>query len=169
MAEIESAAARAKRRKQEERIFLVVIDNSEEMRVALRYAGLRAKATGGRVALFTAVEPAEGHTWQAVGELVEEEQRAEAEAMMQRYAEDVMKLSGKTPVIFIRQGVVRDALLQLIDEEPTISILILAAGTGRSGPGPLIQALTGKFYQRVSIPLTIVPGTLSDQEIDALT
>ena len=47
MAEIESAAARAKRRKQEERIFLVVIDNSEEMRVALRYAGLRAKATGG--------------------------------------------------------------------------------------------------------------------------
>ena len=169
MAEVETAAARAKRRKQEERIFLVVIDNSEEMRVALRYAGLRAKATGGRVALFTAVEPAEGHTWQAVGELVEEEQRAEAEAMMQRYAEDVVKLSGKTPVIFIRQGVAHDALLQLIDEEPTISILILAAGTGRSGPGPLIQALTGKFYQRVSIPLTIVPGTLTDEEIDALT
>ena len=169
MAEIETAAARAKRRKQEERIFLVVIDNSEEMRVALRYAGLRAKATGGRVALFTAVEPAEGHTWQAVGELVEEEQRAEAEAMMQRYAEDVVRLSGKTPVIFIRQGVAHDTLLQLIDEEPTISILILAAGTGRSGPGPLIQALTGKFYQRVSIPLTIVPGTLSDEEIDALT
>lgn len=169
MAETESAAAKAKRRKQEERIFLVVVDNSEEMRVALRYAGLRAKATGGRVALFTAVEPAEGHTWQAVGELVEEEQRAEAEAMMQRYAEDVVKLSGKTPVIFIRQGVAHDALLQLIDEEPTVSILILAAGTGRSGPGPLIQALTGKFYQRVSIPLTIVPGTLSDEEIDALT
>jgi len=169
MAETESAAARAKRRKQEERIFLVVIDNSEEMRVALRYAGLRAKATGGRVALFTAVEPAEGHTWQAVGELVEEEQRAEAEAMMQRYSEDVVKLSGKTPVIFIRQGVAHDALLQLIDEEPTVSILILAAGTGRSGPGPLIQALTGKFYQRVSIPLTIVPGTLTDEEIDALT
>jgi|SRR6185503_6198894 nucleotide-binding universal stress UspA family protein len=169
MAETESPAARAKRRKQEERIFLVVVDNSEEMRVALRYACLRAKATGGRVALFTAIEPAESHTWQAVADRMEEEQRAEAEAMMQRFAEEVMKLSGKTPVLYIRPGMGREALLQLIDEEPTISILILAAGTGRGGPGPLIAALTGKFFPKLTIPLTIVPGTLTDEEIDALT
>jgi nucleotide-binding universal stress UspA family protein len=170
MGETEGAAvAKARRRKQQERIFLVVVDNSEEMRLALRYACLRAKATGGRVALFTAIEPAESHSWQAVGELMEEEQRVEAEAMMQRYAEEVVKLSGKTPVIYIRQGVARDALLRLIDEEPTISTLILATGTGRGGPGPLISALTGKFYQRVNIPLTLVPGTLTDEEIDALT
>jgi nucleotide-binding universal stress UspA family protein len=169
MAESESAMGKAKRKKQQERIFLVVVDNSEEMRVALRYAGLRAKATGGRVALFTAIEPAESHTWQAVGELMEEEQRAEAEAMMQRFAEEVVKLSGKTPVIFIRPGVARDALLKLIDEEPTVSILILAASIGRGGPGPLISALTGKFFPKLTIPLTIVPGTLTDEEIDALT
>jgi nucleotide-binding universal stress UspA family protein len=169
MAETESAAAKARRRKQEERIFLVVVDQSEEMRVALRFAALRAKATGGRVALFTSIEPAESHTWQAVGELMEEEQRADAEAMMQRYAEEAVRLSGKTPVIFIRSGVARDALLALIDEEPSISILILAGGAGRGGPGPLISALTGKFYQRLTIPLTIVPGTLTDTEIDALT
>jgi nucleotide-binding universal stress UspA family protein len=169
MAESESAMGKAKRKKQQERIFLVVVDNSEEMRVALRYAGLRAKATGGRVALFTAIEPAESHTWQAVGELMEEEQRAEAEAMMQRFAEEVVKLSGKTPVIFIRPGVARDALLKLIDEEPTVSILILAASIGRGGPGPLIAALTGKFFPKLTIPLTIVPGTLTDEEIDALT
>ena len=169
MAETESAAAKAKRRKQEERIFLVVVDKSEEMRVALRYASLRAKATGGRVALFTAIEPADSHTWQAVGELMEEELRTEAEAMMQSFAEEVVKLSGKTPVIYIRPGVGRDALLQLIDEEPSVSILILAAGGGRGGPGPLIQALTGKFSTRLTIPMTIVPGTLTDDEIDALT
>ncbi len=169
MADTESAMAKAKRKKQEERIFLVVVDNTEEMRVSLRFAALRAKATGGRVALFTAIEPAESHTWQAVGELMEEEQRADAEAMMQRFAEEVVKLSGKTPVIFIRQGVARDALLNLIEEEPTISILILAAGTGRGGPGPLVSALTGKFFPKLTIPLTIVPGTLTDEEIDALT
>jgi len=169
MAETESAAAKARRKKQEERIFLVVVDKSEEMRVALRYAALRAKATGGRVALFTAIEPADSHTWQAVGELMEEELRAEAEAIMQRYAEEVVKLSGKTPVLFIRRGTGGDALLQLIDEEPSVSILILAAGSGRGGPGPLIAALTGKFSTRLTIPLTIVPGTLTDDEIDALT
>ena len=169
MADTESAAAKARRRKQPERIFLVVVDNTEEMRVALRYAAVRAKSTGGRVALFTASEPAESHTWQAVAERMEEEQRAEAEAMMQRFAEEVVKLSGKTPVIFIRPGIARDALLGLIDEDPTVAILILAAGTGRGGPGPLISALTGKFFPRLSIPLTIVPGTLTDEEIDALT
>jgi len=89
--------------------------------------------------------------------------------MMQRFAEEVVKLSGKTPVIFIRPGVSRDALLQLIDEEPSISILLLAAGDTRGGPGPLIQALTGKYSARLTIPLTIVPGTLTDDEIDALT
>jgi len=121
------------------------------------------------VALFNAIEPADSHHWQAVGELMEQEQRAEAEALMQRYSEDVARLSGKTPVIFIRPGIARDALLALINEEPSISVLILAAGMGRGGPGPLIAALTGKFYQNLNIPLTIVPGTLSDEEIDALT
>lgn len=169
MAETQSPAVRPRRQKQQERIFLVVVDNSEEMRVALRYAALRAKATGGRVALFCALEPAESHHWQAVGELMEQEQRAEAEATLQRFAEDVAKQSGRTPVIYIRQGTARDALLDLIEEEPTISILILAAGAGRTGPGPLIAALTGKFSQRLEIPMTIVPGSLSDEQIDALT
>ncbi len=169
MAEIQSPAARARRRKQEERIFLVVIDESEEMRVALRYAALRAKATGGRVALFSVIEPPDSHQWVAVGELIEEEQRQAAEAAVQRFADEVKRLSGKVPVIYIRQGTRSDALLKLIDEEPTVSILILAAGTGRGGPGPLISALAGKSSQRLAIPLTIVPGTLSDEEIDALT
>jgi nucleotide-binding universal stress UspA family protein len=169
MAEAQSAAEpRGRRRKQEERIFLVVIDESEEMRVALRYAALRAKATGGRVALFSVIEPPESHHWAAVGELIEEEQRQAAEKAIQRFADEVAKLSGKVPVIYIRRGVPRDALLALIDEEPTISILMLAAGTGRSGPGPLIAALTGKFYPKLHIPLTIIPGTLTDEEIDLL-
>ncbi len=163
------AAGAGPRKKQDERIFLVVIDNSEEMRVALNYAALRARATGGRVALFSAIEPAESHQWAAVGELIEEEQRQAAEASMQVYADNVAKLSGKMPVIYIRQGTASDALLRLLDEEPTISILILAAGTGRGGPGPLISALTGKYNARLRIPLTIVPGTLTDEEINALT
>jgi nucleotide-binding universal stress UspA family protein len=162
------AAEKAARRRAEERIFLVVVDSSPEMPVALRYASLRAKATGGRVALFTSIEPPDQAEWAAVGDLMETEQRQAAEKLMEKFSEPVHALSGKTPVIYIRPGPARDALLKLIDEEPTISILILAAGTGRGGPGPLIQALTGKFHQRLHIPLTIVPGTLTDDEIAAL-
>ena len=72
------------------------------------------------------------------------------------------------PVLYIRQGSRRDELLKLLAEEPSISILVLAASAGPGGPGPLISALTGKYNKQLRIPLTIVPGTLSEQEIDAL-
>jgi nucleotide-binding universal stress UspA family protein len=164
-----SSDANAGRQKQEERIFLVVADQSEEMPVALRYASRRAKATGGRVALFAAVEREDFGHWAAVDDLMEAEQRDEAEAMLSRYAETVQEITGVPPVIYIRHGQIRDALLKLIDEEPTISILVLAAGTGGRNPGPLISALTGKYYSRVQIPITIVPGTLTNEDIDVLT
>jgi nucleotide-binding universal stress UspA family protein len=157
------------RPKQQERVFLVVADRSEEMRVALRYAALRAKSVGGRVALFACIENEADPQWQAVADLAEQEQRDEAEARMQRFAETVAALSGKVPVIYIRRGVPQDQLLKLLDDEPSVSVLVLAAGTGRGGPGPLITALTGKQSHRLHIPLTIVPGSLSDEELEALT
>ncbi len=158
-----------KRSKQEERTFLVVVDNSDEMQVALRYSSLRAKATGGRVALFTVIEPTDFGHWATIEERAEAEQREEAEAMMHRYADRVTELSGKVPIIHIRNGVARDSLLELLEEDPRISIVVLAAGTSGKGPGPLITALTGKFYSKLLIPLMIVPGDLSDEEIDAIT
>lgn len=152
-----------------ERIFLVVVDETEEMQVALRFASLRAKATNGRVALFAALEPSDFGHWQAVDDLIEEEQRAEVEETISKYADRVNKLSGKTPIIFIRSGNARDSLLSLIEEDPKISVLVLAAGTGGKGPGPLISALTGKYYSKVQVPITIVPGNLSDEAVDSLT
>jgi hypothetical protein len=72
-------------------------------------------------------------------------------------------------MVYIREGRRRDELLGLINEEPTISILVLAAGTGPEGPGPLISYLTGKQAARLRIPITIVPGGLSLDQVDALS
>src|SRR5579864_8265933 len=137
------------------RIFLVVVDETEEMRVALRYAALRARRTGGRVALLYVIEPSDLQQWMAVESLMREEQREEAEALLQKLSAEVAELSGSMPVIYIREGRRRDELLALIDEEPRISILVLAASAGSEGPGPLITALTGKFVTRLRIPVTI--------------
>lgn len=169
MATENSDAGARVRNKQEERVFLVVVDDSEEMHVALRFAARRALATGGRVALFSALEPSDFGHWQAVDDLIEQEQREEAEAAIKKYADDIHDMCGKMPVVFIRKGAAHDQLFQLLAEEPSISILVLAAGTGSKGPGPLISNLTGKQYSRVQVPITIVPGTLSDEDIDALT
>lgn len=151
------------------RIFLVVLDDTPEMPVALRFAARRAQATGGRVALFACMEPPDFGHWQAVDELFEREQRHEVEEMVMRYADQVNDLTGQIPGIYIRYGSRRDALLELLEEDPAISILVLAASQGGRGPGPLISALIGKFRKKLTVPLTIVPGTLSDDAIDGLS
>lgn len=151
------------------RVFLVVVDDSEEMRAALRYACARARHTGGRVALLRVLEPNEYQHFMAIANLMEEEARQDAEELLQRLAAEVNEFSGQLPILYVREGNPREQLIALIDEEPQISILVLAADTGPRGPGPLVTALTGKFVGRLRIPVTIVPGHLKPEQIDAIT
>jgi nucleotide-binding universal stress UspA family protein len=151
-----------------QRIFLVVVDETEEMRVALQYAALRARHTGGRVALLYVIEPSELQQWMAVESLMLEERREEAEQLLQKLSAEVTDLAGAVPIVYIREGRRRDELMALIAEEPGISILVLAAGTGPEGPGPLITALVGKMSGRMRVPITIVPGSLTNEQIAVL-
>ncbi|HLO76497.1 MAG TPA: universal stress protein [Magnetospirillum sp.] len=151
------------------RVFLVVVDDSEEMRAALRYACGRARHTGGRVALLRVVEPAEFQHFATIGNLMRAEARQEAETLLQRMATEVNEYSGQLPVLYVREGNPREELIKLINEEPQVSILVLAADTGPGGPGPLVTALTGKFVGRLRVPITIVPGHLSNEQIAAIT
>jgi nucleotide-binding universal stress UspA family protein len=151
-----------------ERVFLVVVDESEEMRVALRYASRRARAVGGKVALLYVIEPSDFMHWMAIENLRQEERRAEAESLLQDLSTEVNRLTGTMPVLYVRDGTRREELLKLLDEEPSISILVLAASTSPTGPGPLVSALTGRFLDRLRVPVTIVPGHLTDEQIDAI-
>ena len=150
------------------RIFLVVVDDSEEMNKALRFACRRAMNTGGRVALLYVVEPSEFQHWMAIGDLMRDEARSEGEQLLQRLAAQVNDLTGTLPILHVREGERRDQLFKLIDEEPSISILVLGANTGQRGPGPLVAALTGKFVGKLRVPVTIVPGNLNEDDIDSI-
>ena len=152
-----------------DRVFLVVVDQSEEMRVALHFAARRAMRTGGRVALLYVQEPAEFQHWMAVGDLIREEAREEAESLMQRLSAEVKEWSGNFPVVHMREGDVREELVKLLDEEPSISILVLAASTESGAPGPLISHIVNKGSGSIRVPVTIVPGSLTDEEIIAVT
>ena len=148
------------------RIFLVIIDESPELKVALRYACKRAAKTGGRVAMAYVMGPGDYQEWVGVSNLIRDEARQQAEAIMQRMAGEVHKLSGNFPILFFREGDRQDEVMKLIDEEPTISILVLGASTGPKGPGPLISALTGKAIGKLRIPITIVPGNLTEADVE---
>jgi nucleotide-binding universal stress UspA family protein len=153
----------------EPRVFLVVVDETAEHHLALHYAARRAAHTGGRLALLNVVEPTGLQHWIAVEELAREERREAAEQLMQRLCDQIAPIAGSMPIVYIREGRPQDELLALINEEPGISILVLAAGTGAAGPGPLISFLTGKAVSRLRIPITIVPGGLTVEQIDALS
>lgn len=148
------------------RVFLVVVDDSPEMKIALRYACRRAAKTNGRVAMLYVMEPADFQEWVGVSNLMRDEARQQAEAVMQKMAGEVQKHAGSFPILHFREGERQDEVLKLIDEEPSISILVLGAATGAKGPGPLVSALTGKQVGKLRIPITIVPGNLSDADIE---
>jgi hypothetical protein len=72
------------------------------------------------------------------------------------------------PILFVREGTPHQAIQNIIGEEPSIGVLVLGAGTGKHGPGPLVSQLAGKMSGKFPIPITVVPGNLTDEQIDAL-
>jgi nucleotide-binding universal stress UspA family protein len=147
------------------RKFLVVVDKTVECRVAVRFAARRAQHTGGRVTLLCVSQPADFQQWRGVEQIMQDEAREEAESQIYAAAKDVNELSGIVPELVISQGRPAEALLELIKSDKDISILVLASGTAKEGPGPLVSMFASGVQ---AIPVTIVPGTLSDDAIDAL-
>ncbi len=109
-----------------ERFFLVVVDDTEELHQALYFACGRANSTGGRIAMVYVIPPAEFAHWAGVGELMRQEAREKAEESIAREAKHVEELTGKAPLVFIREGKPVDEIISLMTEGPNIACLFLA-------------------------------------------
>jgi len=151
------------------RTLLCVVDNSDELSQAIRFACRRANNVGVKIALLYVIQPAEYQHWVAVGEKMREEAREEAEEMLQVVATSIQTRTGVTPSLYIREGQLEEELIKLIDEEESISLLVLGASTGTDGPGPLVTKLLREMTGKLRVPVTVVPGGLSEEQIDAIT
>ena len=147
------------------RKFLCVVDDTPECKVALRFAARRAQHTGGRITLLCAAERADYQQWRGVEAIMDSEAHEEAERLVYDGAKLVNDLVGIVSELVILHGRKSECLGQLIKEDRDISILVLAAGTAKEGPGPLVSMFASGVQ---AIPVTIVPGNLSDREIDEL-
>ncbi len=140
------------------RLFLIVVDDSEELPAAIHYACTRARQTGGRVALLYVFHvDNEFHHWKFVSALVEQEAQQDAENILKLHALRVVQETGRRPETYVRKGNRREELFKLVQEHPEISILVLSAAPGRK-PGPLVEAVTGKYAGKIGIPVTVVPA-----------
>jgi nucleotide-binding universal stress UspA family protein len=150
------------------RIYLVVIDESPEASVALRFAARRAVKTGGGVEILALVPPPEFVQWGGVQATIEEEAQLKAEGLVAAAAGTLVEESGLKPSITVRQGDARKVIRELIAENPDIAALVLAtAATG--APGPLVSHFTGSDAAGLTVPLMIVPGNLDNDAIDRLS
>ena len=155
----------AKRRK-----FLVVVDGTPESEVAIHFASLRARHTDGVVTLLAVLEPGDAsQQWLGVQNIMKEEAREEAEQLLHRLASHVNEYAGIRAELIIREGRRAEQVKALIEEDKDVAILVLAAGTGKEGPGPLVTLVAGGSDKAFNIPVTVVPGDLSEEELRALT
>jgi nucleotide-binding universal stress UspA family protein len=148
--------------------FLAVVDDSPECAKAVRFAARRCARLGASIVLLGVITPPADETWLGVGDMVQADAEAEAEELIDAAAATVRSLAGLEPEKVVRTGIKADEMVKLIEADEDISLLVLAAGTGRDGPGPLVSALAGKGAGTFPIPVAIVPGHLADEEIDAL-
>src|SRR5215472_1373587 len=148
------------------RKFLAVVDQTPECRLALRFAARRAQHTGGIVTLLYVVPPADFQQWAGVERRMREEAHEEAERHLHEAAKLVNEIVGTMPELIIREGRPADEIRGLLKEDRAISILILAAGTSKEGPGPLVSLIAGPAAGAYPIPVTVVPGSLTEDMID---
>ena len=149
--------------------YLVIIDESPECDRAVYYASRRAARTGASVVMLLVIEPHDRHQqWLGVADIMKAEAHEAADQMLGRFAARANGVAGITPERVIRDGEKAEEILKLIDEDEDIATLVLAAGTGKEGPGPLVSTV-GKTAGAYPIPVAIVPGHLSDEDLDALS
>jgi nucleotide-binding universal stress UspA family protein len=150
------------------RKFLVVVDETPECKVALRFASRRAQHTGGIVTLLYIVPPSDFQQWAGVERKMREEAREDAEAALHEAAKTVNDIVGAMPELVIREGRPAEEIGTLLREDRALAILVLATGTSKEGPGPLVSLIATPGANAYPIPVTVVPGTLTDEQVDAL-
>lgn len=150
------------------RKFLVVLDDSRECLNAMRFAALRAAHTGGGVTILSIIPPDEIQHFMGVADLMRQEARERIEAHFDVFAKWMRDRQGVNPELVVREGEPVGEILTLIREDPEIGVLVLGAGTDKSGPGPLVTQMS-RSSGSLPIPITIVPGDISKERLEAIT
>ena len=150
------------------RVYLVIMDETEEAHVALRFATRRAAKTGGTLHLLASIPPQPFQTFAGVQATIEQEALEKAEASLATAAGSILSEGGPMPIISVRQGEGVKMVREYLAEHPEVAALVL--GAAREGlPGPLVSYFAGANAGQMPCPVFVVPGSLSEDDIDRLS
>ncbi|HWJ37158.1 MAG TPA: universal stress protein [Sphingomicrobium sp.] len=151
-----------------QRTYLVVVDDSAESRVALRFAARRAAKTGGRIEVLGIVEPQDFVQFGGGQAAIEEEQRLRIEGVVSSAIGEILDESGVDAQIIIRQGEAVRTVRDFIGEREEVAALVLGAAPSGT-PGPLVADFAGHDAGLLPCPVMIIPGGLSEDRLEQLS
>ncbi len=150
------------------RKFMVVLDDSRECLNAMRYAAIRASKTGAGVQILAVISPEEFQHWMGVADLMRAEARERIEAHYEVFAKWMRDRQGIDPELVIREGDIVTEILAQVRDDQSVGVLVLGAGNDKTGPGPLVTQMA-RSSGSLPIPVTVVPGDLSKERLEAIT
>ena len=151
------------------RTYLVVIDDSAEARVALRFAARRAAKTNGRIEVLGIVEPQDFVQFGGVQAAIEEEQRLRIEGVVSSAVGEILDESGVEANIIVRQGEPVKAVREYIGEREEVARAGARRGAERTTRDRWSTNFTGTDAGRLPCPVMIIPGSLSDERLEQLS
>ena len=149
------------------RKFLAIIDDTPECERAVAYASRRALSTGGILVMLYVIETADFQQFMGVEKVMRAEALERATTALGKFEEKLRGIAELEVETVIKEGTKPEEIHRLIDNDQDVAILVLAAGAGKDGPGPLVQSLAGRG-PAFPIPVTVVPYDLSDEDIAAV-
>ncbi len=150
------------------RTYLVVVDDSAEARVALRFAARRAAKTDGRLEVIGIVEPQEFVQFGGVQAAIEEEQRARIEGVVSSAIGEILDEAGVEANVVLQQGEPSKTLREYLVGRDDVSALVLGAAPS-GNPGPLVGSFCGNDAGKLPVPVMLIPGSLSEERLEQLS
>ena len=147
--------------------FLVIVDDSKELNVAIRFAAKRAQSTKGGVILLNVIEQFDPQQWQSVEDIILQEARDKAQEKLQKWSKVINDLVNIVPELIVKEGITSEKIIETLEEDNAIRFLVLAAAEADQ-PGPLVSLLAGQKSGKLPAPIVIIPQGLSDDVIDDL-
>tara|TARA_Y100000996_G_C22466993_1_gene620511 strand:- start:79 stop:555 length:477 start_codon:yes stop_codon:yes gene_type:complete len=147
--------------------FLVIVDESKELNVAVRFAAKRAQSTKGGVILLNVIEQFDPQQWQSIEDIILQEARDKAQEKLQKWSKVINDLTSVVPELMVKEGVTSEKIIETLEEDDAIRFLVLAAAEADQ-PGPLVSLLAGQKSGKLPVPVVIIPQGLSEDVIDDL-
>ena len=147
--------------------FLVIVDDSKELNVAIRSAAKRAQNTKGGIILLNVIEQFDPQQWQSIEDIILQEAREKAQEKLQKWSQVINDLTDIVPELIVKEGVTSEKIIETLEEDNAIRFLVLAAADADQ-PGPLVSLLAGQKSGKLPVPIVIIPQGLSENVIDDL-